>query len=313
MKKWATAAKILFGVAMLAFILSNVDPRETLATLAAAKPGYVAAALLCLLVGTIFQVLRWQMILRVCDVRTPFGWLMRIQFIGLFFNSFLLGSVGGDLVKTLYLGELKDYARLLSATLFARILGGLATFLVAWGTLWGAPEIYRAQPWWTACMLVLTLAALASLVFLVLPVEKLFLRLSNIALPSKWQHRLDNIAGPLHSWRSNPGVALATTALAILFQIFGFIFVVYFSAYAVHIQIPLTTIALIAAIAAIALALPISINGIGVTEGTYVYLFTLYGVSAEKALSLALLCRLYMILFAVIGGLVYLRKPLRAG
>jgi hypothetical protein len=55
-------------------------------------------------------------------------------------------------------------------------------------------------------------------------------------------------------------------------------------------------------------ALPISLNGIGLREGGYLFLLGLIGISAEKGVAFGLLIFLVVVVDSLIGGLVFLLK-----
>jgi hypothetical protein len=56
-------------------------------------------------------------------------------------------------------------------------------------------------------------------------------------------------------------------------------------------------------------ALPISINGLGVREGAFVFFFTQTGVSKEKALALGLLVISIRYIFVMLtGGSLFLKE-----
>ena len=59
-------------------------------------------------------------------------------------------------------------------------------------------------------------------------------------------------------------------------------------------------------IVSLALLLPIAVNGLGLMEATYVVLLAQYDVSASAALGVALLMRVLMLFFSLVGGLVSL-------
>jgi uncharacterized protein (TIRG00374 family) len=52
--------------------------------------------------------------------------------------------------------------------------------------------------------------------------------------------------------------------------------------------------------------IPFSLNGLGIREGTYVYFLGLLGTPASVALGVALLVRLIVALFAVVGGVWFI-------
>ena len=53
--------------------------------------------------------------------------------------------------------------------------------------------------------------------------------------------------------------------------------------------------------------LPISINGFGVRESTFVFIFSTMHVSSTSALLLALLMDAQVLFFGIVGGCLYLK------
>jgi uncharacterized protein (TIRG00374 family) len=78
--------------------------------------GYLALAFLAGLAGNLLGFLRWYFLVRA--VRLPFRVrdALRLGFIGSFFNTFLPGSVGGDLIKAASLARTQDRRTVAIAT-----------------------------------------------------------------------------------------------------------------------------------------------------------------------------------------------------
>lgn len=89
------------------------------------SPWYLVTAWLCLLFAVIFNAVRWHRLLTAIGLRFGLGEIIRLVYIGEFFNNFLLGSLGGDAVK-IYL-SLKKRSRKTSilTSIFADRLIGL--------------------------------------------------------------------------------------------------------------------------------------------------------------------------------------------
>ena len=68
-------------------VLAGADERWLLA-------GFATAG-----VASFLGVLRWNIFLRIQGISLTPWEVIRISFVGLFFNNFLFGSVGGDVVK----------------------------------------------------------------------------------------------------------------------------------------------------------------------------------------------------------------------
>jgi uncharacterized protein (TIRG00374 family) len=71
-------------------------------TLTLVKPGALTLSVALMGVTILLGVFRWRMALRVQGIELSLGRAMEISFVAHFFNSFLLGSTGGDLMKAYY-------------------------------------------------------------------------------------------------------------------------------------------------------------------------------------------------------------------
>lgn len=77
-------------------------PRELWQTLTLVRPAALAVSLVFMGLTLLFGVWRWRLVLAVQGLQLPFGRALEITLIAQFFNSFLLGSTGGDLIKAYY-------------------------------------------------------------------------------------------------------------------------------------------------------------------------------------------------------------------
>ena len=72
-------------------------------------------------------------------------------------------------------------------------------------------------------------------------------------------------------------------------------------------SISVADLALVAAIISVVAVLPLSINGIGVVDGSFIFLTGQFGVSYEAALSAMLLQRAFLIPISLVGAWFYFR------
>jgi uncharacterized membrane protein YbhN (UPF0104 family) len=75
---------------------------------------------------------------------------------------------------------------------------------------------------------------------------------------------------------------------------------------ALQIDVPVMVWFLVYPASAMAAFLPVSMNGIGLREGTYLYMLALFGVGRETAFSLGLMWFSIVLVNGLIGGLPYL-------
>src|ERR1700731_447206 len=126
--------------ALLWYVFHDANQRQQMkVALAAADYRWVGAAILAYVMVEIAAAIRWQILLRVQKIRLNFPRLSGLFLIGMFYNQFLPGGTGGDIIKSyLLLKETPDHkAGALLAVVFDRLIGlvALVTITVTLVTL----------------------------------------------------------------------------------------------------------------------------------------------------------------------------------
>ncbi|HET9494422.1 MAG TPA: lysylphosphatidylglycerol synthase domain-containing protein, partial [Chloroflexia bacterium] len=116
--------------------------------------------------------------------------------------------------------------------------------------------------------------------------------------------QMQTLAGNSQGWRT----LLVSMLLAILFQL-GVVATNYVLCLALGIPLGFIDLLWVVAAASLLQSLPISIAGVGVREGAYVYILGSQGVDSASALALSLLVFGIQVLFALAGGLLQLQQP----
>jgi uncharacterized protein (TIRG00374 family) len=101
-KKILTLAQLALGVGLITFLFYRMDNKADLLNALkaiASHPLYLAGALLCFFFCIAMCAWRWKLILAAHDMQLSFLKALELYFIGQFFNAFMLGAVGGDLIK----------------------------------------------------------------------------------------------------------------------------------------------------------------------------------------------------------------------
>jgi hypothetical protein len=78
-------------------------------------------------------------------------------------------------------------------------------------------------------------------------------------------------------------------------------------------DVSLLEVALITPLIAVVSFVPISINALGVAESAFVLFFSQAGLSPEEALAAAVLRRVLMTGYSLVGGVMWLREKPRLG
>lgn len=140
------------------------------------RPLLLVADLAMFTMGVVFGAWRWRELLKLADVRMPFGRAVQLQLTSLFFNTVIPGNVGGDLVKSAYAAREAVPAKRPTVFLIVfveRLLGLGGLVLVAGvmtvlrgNVLWQSPRL-RELAMGVALLALVTLIGPAILVLIV--------------------------------------------------------------------------------------------------------------------------------------------------
>lgn len=251
----------------------------------------------------VLSSLRWWILSRSLGFPGTWPQYCALYFVGMYFNLFLPTSVGGDVWKAYRLTRDAEGAFLATSTVLGDRFLGLAAMAMLGAMAAGISPGVLPRPF----VLILLFGGTGLLLsLLALPLlGKGFLRFRG--------RTYQRMARVLAAWM-RPGVLLPVAALSLALQILGMGAV---TLLALGIEIPLPFVFFLATLPLIAVLtlLPVSLGGIGVREGAFVYFLALEGVPAEKALSLSLLFFSIQAGWSLLGGLGYLaglhRRPLK--
>jgi glycosyltransferase 2 family protein len=119
---------------------------EMLKNLKTADKSWIAAAILAYIVVEIGAVVRWRILLKVQGINLSTPRIAGLFLIGMFFNQFLPGGTGGDIVKTYLLWKETPGKKpgALLAVLFDRLIGLMALISIT-GVLIGLRYDFLAK------------------------------------------------------------------------------------------------------------------------------------------------------------------------
>lgn len=308
------ALKLGLGFAAVAYVLrSRLIDFELLGGVLA-EPKNAVVVLLALTASMLLCAIRWSFLARAQGVPLSFPLAVELTMIGNFFNTFLPGSVGGDLIKAWYAAgrapERKGHA--VFTVLLDRAVG-LSMFvfystvaLAAMGSIVSSrPELATLG----TALVSVTAAMFAGAVVVFTPLGDL-LGLGRI---EQRLARFPTLGKAFHAvvlyrhHRATVLLALAFTAVSILSQTMLF----YWLGQRLGVPFPLGTYFFFVPVALTVTAIPLLPGGIGVGQVAFVSLFSWLGaVGAEGAQVGATLCtaaQCYTIAFNCLGAIFYAR------
>ena len=128
-----TLIKFLVVAALLYFMGSKGFLSLTALQKAFTEWNYMIPAYALLFCGSFMSMYRWQFLLRVQKLDLNFAMIVKLSFIGQFFNIALPGAVSGDIVKAHYVAKSAAgmRAKSFSSIFFDRVIGLSALVLVS--------------------------------------------------------------------------------------------------------------------------------------------------------------------------------------
>jgi uncharacterized protein (TIRG00374 family) len=296
--------KLVISLALLALILSRVGWRETVQTLSGAHLPYLLAALAVHLVSIVGRALRWKVLVDALGMRFSLARLTELYFVGAFFSTFLPTEVGGDVVRAYEVVRHSDRpAAAVGTVLVDRATGLLGLFLMASFALAFSYSLVGLSIAATVVLLsVLSWGGAALLMQ-----RGLLERLGLLRLVRRLG-RVEEVYESIHA----SGLKAIAKALAVSLVLNVLLIAMnYLVARALGVTISVWYFVLFVPIVSVVLMLPVSLSGLGVREGAYVYLFAQAGVSTAQALTMSLLIYALRVVAGLVGGSLYALQGVR--
>ena len=257
------------------------------------------------------MAVRWRILLRASGVEVPFWVLVRLHYMAFFFNTFMPGGAGGDIIKAVYVTQHSEQkAEAATMVLIDRVVG-LAGLLAMAGTVvlvdYGELHGIAAQ---------VGTISLALMVGFVLYFSEAFRKLIRYdaileRLPrSEVLKKVDAALFALRSKKRDLTMAFALTVGFQLVEVVG----VWFAGRALGLyKASFVHYVAFVPIGYLFNALPISFGGIGLMEGAYLKLFRDAGVAtATQGFMLGVLARIIVVGWSMLGVFSALFPPKRA-
>ncbi len=314
--RWLYFLRLAVGCVLLLLLLPTMTQPQFFSTFAQIRLALAALALALSMAAVASKAQRWGIVLRARGVNVSYWYLLNSYFVGLFFNNFLPSGLGGDAVRAYdsarNTGQDKEAV---TAVIVERGSGMLVVF-------GGGSLLALFQP-----NLPLPIALLAHGLFIGM-LAGLFLLWQDFSgrlldwigvhiVNRLYGGRFNAIWGKLtaiyyefrsfrNQWQLLGSLllqALITQALAIM--------ALYTLILAVGYAPPFGAFVAVTGIGTSLDLVPISLNGLGMDEGVYVYFLGLLAIPAPVAAAFAISIRILVLIQALLGGVVFLGRSAR--
>lgn len=302
--------KLAVSLGIISVIVWQVDLRAFANTLLSAKPAWILATIVTFILDQAVTAWVWQKMLSARGMGIPFMAVTRVMWISNFIGAVTPSSMGADVVKVVAVGRyMKNTAEALSSLALFRIAGYVILFLMAAVSAFIFPERIPDSPMIGA--ITISLAAGAGLAFFGMVFSKWAVRVSGLILRGAGlggvQDRIEQLYSAFTSYASMPRViamvALGGVALQILRV--GYVFLL---SLAMGFDVDPAVFFVFVPVMAAIMLIPVTVFGIGLREGSYIFLFGYVGLSPAQALGMSALSFALDVAYSLAGGLVYLKE-----
>jgi len=342
-KAWATAWRIAICAILLAWICHSIFVNETRAevqqqgrtwnslpraeqwrlawssgpsnlwrTLTLVNPLSLIASFSLVGATLLIGVWRWNLVLKSQGLALSFARTIEISLVAHFFNSFLLGSTGGDLLKAYYAARETHHLKTeaVSTVLVDRLIGLLSMLMFAALLLLPSATLIFSQHQLAAPAL-LMLAMLAG--FALLATLSFWGGLSKRYPNARRRLRqlpkgpeLERVLEACRGFGRNKALLGTTIALSMLLNT-ACVLQFFVLSKALGMTVPPVILCFVVPTIVCIAALPITPSGLGVRENLFVVMLAAPGINAPANLSLSLSLLAYAgsLAWSLLGGIVY--------
>ena len=302
-----TTAKVLVSGTVLFWIIHDLELKQVALVIAEADALLLLLAFLMFFLGYLITAFRWRLLLSAQGVSARIGFLVRSFIVAIFFNNLLPSTIGGDIVRVYdswRLGNSRSGAA--SVVIVDRLMGLLALASYALVTVISAWELAGLVPALPALVLGATLAVGSLAWFVFFAPRRLYQALEKYHAPGTappWRI-LAKIASAFSVFSGRRDLLGRAFGLSLLLQLNVIIHFIIVSR-ALGIDIPVLAMFTVIPLSIFVTMLPVSINGIGLREGVFVFFFSAYGIGAVEAVAFAWVALGFVILQGIMGGILF--------
>lgn len=297
--------KLLISAGLIYWILRNTSIAEIATAVRSADVGLLCLAFSLTILGYFFSIPRWRTLLNATGLTVPWIFLVKSYLVGVFFNQFLPSTVGGDAFRAY--ASWREGAGKVHAVMVVfmdRFLGFLALLAISTVSLLFAPQITQSVPSLAPLLFAVGgIGVVAAVVVAILPVvsgsvSRFIPHFGGLG------EKIRGLLSSVEAFRGKHKAILIGFGLSLLLQM-NVLLQFYLLAEALGFDVAFRNFFLIIPVSLMVMSIPVSINGVGIRENVLAFFFGFYGVAKPEVIALAWLAYGFIIVHALIGGIVY--------
>ena len=235
-------------------------------------------------------------------METPLILIIKLYFIGTFFNLFLPSSIGGDSIKGYFIYKnTNKKSSSLHAIFLDRLIGlyvlcFFSLIAIIYILFFSTIKIENGQN-----------ILLSVFLFLVLAIFLPFFGKTNLLKKISFLKKFDEFFSNIDEVLNKKKKMLIPVILTVIFQI-SVVSVSFIMSKAIGLDINFIYFLLIIPINTIITLIPITFSGVGLREFSFLYLFSLVGIIDGRLVLIPLLVFFVNVILGLIGGIIYINS-----
>jgi len=301
------ALKILISISLLIFLFKRANIGNVWDVMRSMDFMIFIVVVFLYTVSQIVSTYRWSLFLPHAGIHMPFLKLVSLYYIGMFFNIFLPTAIGGDVVKSYYLYKLSGKGGDSLASVFLdRFTGFFALVTIALVSLIFGYNYVKDTYAPLFIILLATLFFSASLIIWNRSLHNWALVIISKIKLFGINKKVESFYNAVMLYKGEPFILLRAFGVSFIVQ-FVSVTIFYLISKGFGMKVPIGYFFLFVPIAVSISMIPVSLSGLGLREGAFVYLFTKVGTTDAQALAISLAAFAVMVLLGLIGGIEYMR------
>ena len=303
-------AKLLLSGGLIAWILRKSDLNMIWQSIVGANWGLLLLAFLMYYIGYLIIAKRQQSLLAAQDIHVSIPFLLQSFSIGMFFSNLLPSTIGGDASRMYDVWRVAgSKSKAVSVILIDRFFGMYALVIFGLAAALASEAMTEAIPGLQYYLGLVFLAMCVVLWMVFGRGAKLVDWVLGIPLgPLTFIQRLaEKVIAGFQLFRGEGRLMIKVVGLSLLLQLNVVIHFIILN-HALDIDVPVVAMFVIIPVATVLMIAPISINGIGLRDAIFVFMFGIFGVATESAVAFAWIALGMVVAQGVVGGIVFLLR-----
>lgn len=307
-KKFTRHIRIGVSAVLLIYLFYYlVDFRNLIQVIKSADSFYIFVSVIFFLLSVFAAAYRWQYVVTLKQKHLSYKSSLREYFIGMFFNNFLPGSIGGDVVRIVGVSsEIGSKEVALSSVFIERIIGlislvaiGLSGFLFL--------NINTDQGYTGISIIILTTLIFVLFTIINPNANSALCEILETYLPKKFSNNIILYLKDFSEYSNSPYKLLIVFLISLIFKVFDGLFL-FFIFKSLSIELTYAHAIAMFSIINVIKMVPISLNGLGLSAISWVIILKSFNINENLSASVDFLSITVSLILSGTGGILYFIK-----